>query len=256
MPTLRPTALAVELQHVTRTYGTGAETVHALNGVSLAFPSRTFTAVMGASGSGKSTLLQCAAGLDAPSDGTVMLGDTELTGLDENELTKLRRAKIGFVFQGFNLLPSLTVTHNVLLPMRLAGKRPQLRRAEELLNLVGLSGFGRRRPAQLSGGQQQRVAIARALITDPEVIFADEPTGALDPTTAEEILTLLRRAVDELGATVVMVTHDPSAAAYADRVVVLADGAIADQIDAPDAAGVASRLHELATAPRTPAVAS
>jgi putative ABC transport system ATP-binding protein len=157
---------------------------------------------------------------------------------------------VGFVFQGFNLLPSLTVLQNVQLPLRLAGKRPNRRQAEALLESVGLAGFGGRRPAQLSGGQQQRVAIARALITDPQVMFADEPTGALDPTTAREILALLRTAVDRLGATVVMVTHDPVAASYADRVVFLADGSIAEQFDGPDAATVARRLRELVAGSR------
>ncbi len=245
-----PAAIAVELRDVTRTYGDGPDAVHALDGVSLAFASRTFTAVMGASGSGKSTLLQSAAGLDVPTSGGVTLGGVELTSLNENELTKLRRADVGFVFQGFNLLESLTVLQNVQLPLRLAGKRPNRRKAEAMLERVGLAGHGDRRPAQLSGGQQQRVAIARALITDPEVIFADEPTGALDPSTAREILDLLRNAVDQFGATVVMVTHDPVAASYADRVVFLAGGSIAGQIDDPDAATVARRLRELVAASR------
>jgi putative ABC transport system ATP-binding protein len=242
--------VAVELGDVARTYGEGADAVHALDGVTLSFATRTFTAVMGASGSGKSTLLQSAAGLDAPTSGSVKLGGTELTTLKENDLTELRRADIGFVFQGFNLLPSLTVLQNVQLPLRLAGKRPKRRQAEAMLERVGLAGFGDRRPAQLSGGQQQRVAIARALISDPEVIFADEPTGALDPTTAREILGLLRSAVDQFGATVVMVTHDPVAASFADRVVFLGDGSIVDQLDDPDAATVARRLRELVAASR------
>jgi len=237
--------VAVELREVTRTYGSGAGSVRALDGVSIAFADRSFTAVMGASGSGKSTLLQCAAGLDSPTSGSIVLGGTELTSLNENELTALRRTDVGFVFQGFNLLPSLTVMQNVQLPLRLAGQRPNRRAAEATLERVGLSGLGRRRPAQLSGGQQQRVAIARALITDPEVIFADEPTGALDPTTAQEILDLLRNTVDHLRATVVMVTHDPVAASYADRVVFLAGGTIAGQLDHPDAATIARSLREL-----------
>ncbi len=240
---------AVELRGVTRTYGRGRDAVDALRDVSVRFPSRSFTAVMGASGSGKSTLLQCAAGLDAPTSGSVVLGGTEITSLKESRLTELRRAEIGFVFQSFNLLPSLTVLQNVLLPLRLAGQRPDRRRGEAMLERVGLAGYGRRRPAQLSGGQQQRVAIARALVTEPEVIFADEPTGALDTTTAEEILSLLRRAVDQLGATVVMVTHNPVAASFADRVVFLAGGTIAGQIDRPDATTVARQLGELVTAP-------
>ncbi len=256
-PDTDPAALvtvAVGLRDVTRTYGDDPNPVRALDNVSMSFASRTFTAVMGASGSGKSTLLQSAAGLDAPTSGSVTLGGTDLGSLSENKLTELRRADVGFVFQGFNLLPSLTVLQNVQLPLRLAGKRPDRRRAEAMLDSVGLSGLGGRRPAQLSGGQQQRVAIARALIADPEVIFADEPTGALDPTTAHEILGLLRRAVDQLGATVVMVTHDPVAASFADRVVFLDGGSIAGQLDHPDAATVARRLSELVT--RSQGVAS
>jgi putative ABC transport system ATP-binding protein len=242
--------VALELRDVARIYGEGDDAVHALDGVTLSFATGTFTAVMGASGSGKSTLLQSAAGLDAPTSGSVTLGGTELTNLEENDLTELRRADIGFVFQGFNLLPSLTALQNVQLPLRLAGKRPKRRQAEVMLERVGLAGFGDRRPAQLSGGQQQRVAIARALIGEPEVIFADEPTGALDPTTAREILDLLRSAVDRFGATVVMVTHDPVAASFADRVVFLGDGSIVDQLDDPDAATVARRLRELVGASR------
>lgn len=244
-----PSAVAVQLDDVTRTYGDGPEAVHALEHVSLSFATRTFTAVMGPSGSGKSTLLQSAAGLDVPTSGSVTLGGTEITSLTETELTKLRRTDVGFVFQGYNLLQSLTVLENIQLPQRLAGKRPNRRRSEEMLERVGLGGFGRRRPAEMSGGQQQRLAIARALITDPEVIFADEPTGALDTTTALEILDLLRNAVDQLGATVVMVTHDPVAASYADRVVFLAGGSIADQLERPDAASVARRLRELVPRP-------
>jgi putative ABC transport system ATP-binding protein len=240
-----PSGVVLELHEVTRIYGSGGEAVRALDGVSISFADRSFTAVMGASGSGKSTLLQCAAGLDAPTSGSVVLGGIQLASLNENELTGLRRADVGFVFQGFNLLPSLTVMQNVQLPLRLAGQRPDRRRADAALERVGLSGLGRRRPAQLSGGQQQRVAIARALITDPEVIFADEPTGALDPTTAQEILELLRSAVDHLGATVVMVTHDPVAASYADRVVFLGAGSIAGRLDRPDAATIARSLREL-----------
>ncbi|MEU8351727.1 ABC transporter ATP-binding protein, partial [Streptomyces sp. NPDC048845] len=188
--------LAVELRGVRRQYGRGAGAVHALAGVDLALPRGTFTAVMGPSGSGKSTFLQCAAGLDRPTSGSVYLGGTEITGMGENELTELRRSRIGFVFQAFNLLPSLTVEQNVLLPMRLAGERQDRRRADAVLAQVGLADKARRRPGELSGGQQQRVAVARALVTNPDVIFADEPTGALDTGTAAEILGLLRHAVD------------------------------------------------------------
>ena len=241
-------AAAVELRDVTKTYGRGDESVIGLDGVSESFRRGTFTAIMGASGSGKSTLLQSAAGLDRPTSGTVTLAGTNLNELSEDALTALRRAEIGFVFQGFNLMPSLTVLQNVLLPLRLAGQRPDHRRAEAMLERVGLSGFGHRHPSQLSGGQQQRVAIARALIADPEVVFADEPTGALDATTAEGILALLRGAVDHLGATVVMVTHDPVAAAAADRIVFLARGQIVGQLDHPDADLVARNLRELVAA--------
>ncbi|MFH8792581.1 ABC transporter ATP-binding protein [Streptomyces sp. NPDC017941] len=239
---------AVELGGVRRQYGRGSGAVHALRGIDLNLPRGSFTAVMGPSGSGKSTFLQCAAGLDRPTAGTVRLGGTEITGMSENKLTALRRTRLGFVFQAFNLLPSLTVEQNVLLPMRLAGHRPDRRKAAAVLARVGLGDKGGRRPGQLSGGQQQRVAIARALVTAPDVVFADEPTGALDTTTATEILNLLRSAVDGMGATVVMVTHDPAAAAHADRTLFLADGRIVDHLDRAPAARIADRMTTL-TAP-------
>ncbi|MGW3656876.1 ABC transporter ATP-binding protein [Streptomyces sp. NPDC005151] len=244
-----PSDLAVELRGVRRQYGRGGSAVHALRGIDLALPRASFTAVMGPSGSGKSTFLQCAAGLDRPTEGSVRLGGTEITGMSENKLTELRRTRLGFVFQAFNLLPSLTVEQNVVLPMRLAGERTgsarSRRAATEMLTQVGLGDKGARRPGQLSGGQQQRVAVARALVTRPDVVFADEPTGALDTTTAAEILALLRHAVDSLGATVVMVTHDPAAAAYADQVLFLADGAIADSLPRAGAAQIAARMTAL-----------
>ncbi|MFF7451142.1 MULTISPECIES: ATP-binding cassette domain-containing protein [unclassified Streptomyces] len=243
-----PRAWAVELRGVHRRYGRGRTAVHALRGVDLTLPPGTFTAVMGPSGSGKSTFLQCAAGLDRPTSGTVRLGGTEITGMKENKLTALRRTRLGFVFQAFNLLPSLTVEQNVALPTRLAGHRPDRRRTAEVLAQVGLTDKARRRPGHLSGGQQQRVAIARALVTRPDVIFADEPTGALDTTTAAEILGLLRRAVDEQGATVVMVTHDPTAAAWADRVLFLAAGDIVDHLDRATPERIAARMTALTTA--------
>ncbi|WP_329578758.1 ABC transporter ATP-binding protein [Kitasatospora sp. NBC_01250] len=239
---------AVEMRGVRRVYGRGDQAVQALRGVDLALPHGTFTAVMGPSGSGKSTFLQCAAGLDRADEGQVLLGGTELTGLSENRLTTLRRSRIGFVFQSFNLLPSLTVQQNVLLPQRLAGKRQDRRRAQELLARVGLGEHGRRRPGELSGGQQQRVAIARALITDPEVVFADEPTGALDSRTALEVLGLLRQAVDQFGATVVMVTHDAVAASQADQVLFLANGQLVDCLAQPDPGTVAARMLSLTAA--------
>ncbi|MDN3271138.1 ABC transporter ATP-binding protein [Streptomyces sp. MA15] len=234
--------LAVELRGVRRQYGRGAGAVQALAGVDLALPRGTFTAVMGPSGSGKSTFLQCAAGLDRPSAGSVRLGGTEITGMSENELTELRRSRLGFVFQAFNLLPSLTVEQNVLLPLRLAGRRQDRGRAARVLAQVGLADKARRRPGELSGGQQQRVAVARALVTGPDVVFADEPTGALDTGTAAEVLGLLRHAVDTLGATVVMVTHDPAAATWADRVLFLADGAFADDLERGSAERIAERM--------------
>ncbi|MER0244997.1 ABC transporter ATP-binding protein [Streptomyces sp. HSW2009] len=233
------------MRGVRRQYGRGSGTVHALRGIDLALPRGSFTAVMGPSGSGKSTFLQCAAGLDRPTEGSVRLGGTEITGMKENELTALRRSRLGFVFQAFNLLPSLTVEQNVLLPMRLAGRRPDRTAAARVLAQVGLDAHAGRRPGQLSGGQQQRVAIARALVTRPDVVFADEPTGALDTGTAAEVLALLRHAVDALAATVVMVTHDPTAASYADRVLFLADGAIADQLTRPSAEQIAARMTSL-----------
>ncbi|MBT2466708.1 ABC transporter ATP-binding protein [Streptomyces sp. ISL-66] len=243
---------AVELRGVRRRYGRGSAAVHALRGIDLSLPRGSFTAVMGPSGSGKSTFLQCAAGLDLPTEGSVRLGGTEITGMNENQLTQLRRGRLGFVFQAFNLLPSLTVEQNVLLPLRLAGGRAAAQgqeRAAELLARVGLEGKGRRRPAELSGGQQQRVAIARALVTRPDVVFADEPTGALDTTTAAEVLGLLRTAVDTLGATVVMVTHDPAAAAHADQVLFLADGLIADRLPRSSTATIAARMTGLTAGP-------
>ncbi|CAM5441102.1 ABC transporter ATP-binding protein [Streptomyces avidinii] len=251
-PAGRTSTPAVELRAVHRRYGRGPATVHALRGIDLSLPRAGFTAVMGPSGSGKSTFLQCAAGLDLPTEGSVRLGGTEITGMSENELTRLRRGRLGFVFQAFNLLPSLTVEQNVLLPLRLAGGRAAAQgqeRAAELLARVGLEGKGRRRPAELSGGQQQRVAIARALVTRPDVIFADEPTGALDTATAAEVLGLLRSAVDTLGATVVMVTHDPAAAARADQVLFLADGLIADRLPRGSTATIAARMTALTAGP-------
>ncbi|MEV3898566.1 ABC transporter ATP-binding protein [Streptomyces anulatus] len=237
--------LAVELRGVRRQYGRGAGAVHALAGVDLALPRGTFTAIMGPSGSGKSTFLQCAAGLDRPSAGSVRLGGTEITGMNENELTELRRSRLGFVFQDFNLLPSLTVEQNVLLPLRLDGKRQDRRRAAAVLAQVGLADKARRRPGELSGGQQQRVAVARALVTGPDVVFADEPTGALDTGTAAEVLGLLRHAVDTAGATVVMVTHDPAAAVWADRVLFLADGVFAGGLERGSAERIAEHMRVL-----------
>ena len=244
-PRTSASAPAVALRDVRKVYGRGDAQVVALDGVSIQLATGSFTAVMGPSGSGKSTFLNVAAGLDRPSAGTVTLGDTELADLSERRLTVLRRERIGFVFQAFNLLPSLTVAQNISLPLRLDGHRPRRSAVREVAARVGLEQRLRHRPSQLSGGQQQRVAIARALVTRPEVVFADEPTGALDTRTGHEVLALLREIVDNDGRTVVMVTHDPSAAAWADRVVLLADGRLAGTLDGPSADEVAERLAHL-----------
>ncbi|WP_049578443.1 ABC transporter ATP-binding protein [Streptomyces sp. SBT349] len=245
-PPAPTSAHAVRLDAVTKVYGRrGHGGTVALDGVSAAIPHGTFTAVMGPSGSGKSTFLHCAAGLDRVTSGATWIGDTELGGMNETELTRLRRRRVGFVFQSFNLVPSLTVRHNVALPLRLAGERTGKRRLAEILERVGLAGRADARPAELSGGQQQRVAIARALITRPDVVFGDEPTGALDTVTAEEILTLLRDCVDRGGQTVVMVTHDPVAASHADTVLFLADGRIVDEMAGSTAERVADRMTHL-----------
>ncbi|MBC9727074.1 ABC transporter ATP-binding protein [Streptomyces sp. TRM68367] len=220
----------VQLWSVTKQYGSGAQTVTALDNVTTTFARGTFTAVMGPSGSGKSTLLHCAAGLDRVSDGKVIIDDSDLGDLDETALTLLRRDRVGFVFQAFNLVSALTAEQNVALPLRLAGRRPQRSALIAALTEVGLGHRGGHRPSELSGGEQQRVAIARALITQPAVLFADEPTGALDTKTSREVLALLRGVVDRHQQTVVMVTHDPAAATYADRVLLLADGRIVDEL--------------------------
>ncbi|MET0418138.1 MAG: ABC transporter ATP-binding protein [Actinoplanes sp.] len=232
---------AIRVEGLTRTYGR----VHALAGVDVSFGRGTFTAVMGPSGSGKSTLLQTAAGLDRPTAGRVWLGDTELSRLNETKLTVLRRSRIGFVFQAFNLIGALTVEENILLPLRLAGAAPDRQWLAQVIDRVGLGDRLTHRPAQLSGGQQQRVAIARALATRPDVIFCDEPTGALDTQTAAEVLGLLRAVVDDHGQTVVMVTHDPVAASYADRVLVLADGRIVTDLPQIGADRIAEQLAAL-----------
>jgi putative ABC transport system ATP-binding protein len=244
-PPPRSSVAAVALRNVSKIYGRGEGTVVALDDVSAALPSGSFTAIMGPSGSGKSTFLNVAAGLDRPTSGSVVLGDTSLEQLSEQRLTILRRERVGFVFQAFNLLPSLTVAQNIALPLRLGGKRPRQSAVREIAARVGLDKRLRDRPSQLSGGQQQRVAIARALITRPAVVFADEPTGALDTRTGHEVLALLREVVDRDGHTVVMVTHDPVAAAYADRVLLLADGRVAGTLNAPNANEVAERLAHL-----------
>jgi putative ABC transport system ATP-binding protein len=238
-------ASAIALRDVRKVHGQGDGSVVALDGVSVGLAQGSFTAVMGPSGSGKSTFLNVAAGLDRPTSGTVMLGDTDLSGLSERRLTLMRRERIGFVFQAFNLMPSLTVAQNIALPLRLDGRRPRRSQVREVAARVGLDDRLRHRPSQLSGGQQQRVAIARALVTRPEVVFADEPTGALDRRTGRDVLALLREVVDADGHTVVMVTHDPVAAAHADRVILIADGQIAGTLEAPSADEVAEQLAHL-----------
>ncbi|MET9896829.1 ABC transporter ATP-binding protein [Streptomyces sp. NPDC006465] len=251
---------AVRLESLSKTYGSGSGAVSALRDVGLSFPRGSFTAVMGPSGSGKSTLLQCAAGLDRPTSGRVFIDGTDIGGLNETRLTEFRRESTGFVFQAFNLLPSLTAAQNVGLPLRLAGRKPGRRTVLNALAQVGLEDQAGKRPSQLSGGQQQRVAVARALVTRPAVLFADEPTGALDITTGRELLEVLRKLVGtpvtgERGVddpepdqptTIVMVTHDPNVAAYADRVVFLADGALVGELKDPTAEAVAARMTDLA----------
>jgi putative ABC transport system ATP-binding protein len=238
-------AVAVLVESVTKRYGIGPSTITALDNVSLSFPVGSFTAVMGPSGSGKSTLLQCAAGLDRPNSGRVSIGEVELSGLGETALTRLRRDRVGFVFQSFNLMPSLTAAQNVELPLRLAGRKVDQQAILAALATVGLADRATHRPSELSGGQQQRVAIARALVTSPQVLFADEPTGALDTKTSRDVLDLLRAMVTERGQTVIMVTHDPMAAASADRVIFLADGRIADTVESPTAEAVAAHMTRL-----------
>ncbi|MFI6656598.1 ABC transporter ATP-binding protein [Streptomyces sp. NPDC050523] len=240
-----PAAEALRLVKVSKTYGSDDGAVKALDGVTLGLGRGTFTAVMGPSGSGKSTLLQCAAGLDRPDSGIVRVDGTELTGDGEAELTRFRRGRVGFVFQQYNLLETLTVAQNTVLPLKLAGRRVDRGRAREILTQVGLGDRLGHRPDQLSGGQRQRVAIARALVTEPRVIFADEPTGALDTRSARDVLRLLQEAVRVHGRTVVMVTHDPVAASYADAVLFLADGRLVGRMDAPAADAVAERLAHL-----------
>ncbi|GAB3456907.1 ABC transporter ATP-binding protein [Actinophytocola sediminis] len=239
------TTAAVSLTDVAKVYGAGPGAVTALGGVTISLSRGTFTAIMGPSGSGKSTFLHCAAGLDRPTSGVVRLGDLDLTGMRERELTEVRRSRVGFVFQAYNLVPSLTVRQNIELPLLLGAGTPEPGWLEHVVTTVGLADRLAHRPAELSGGQQQRVAIARALITRPDVVFADEPTGALDTRTGRQVLELLRTVVRSTGQTVLMVTHDPAAASFADRVVFLADGQLAGSLEAPTAAAVAERMTGL-----------
>ncbi|MEU7873357.1 ABC transporter ATP-binding protein [Dactylosporangium sp. NPDC049140] len=240
-----PRRWAVRTTDLVKVYGSGDTEVRALDGVSVRFERGRFTAIMGPSGSGKSTLMHCAAGLDAVTGGTVCIGDTELGGLSDRALTRLRRVSVGFVFQSFNLLPTLTAEQNIRLPLDLAGVRADAAWFAHIVEVLGLADRLRHTPSQLSGGQQQRVACARALLPRPDVVFADEPTGNLDSRSGAELLDLLRRSVHELGQTVVMVTHDPVAAGHADRALLLADGRLAADLADPTADAVLDQLKRL-----------
>jgi putative ABC transport system ATP-binding protein len=242
----RPSATAaVQARGVVKIYGRGDTAVRALDGADLTIPAGQFTAVMGPSGSGKSTLMHALAGLDTIDAGQILLGGTDLSALNERQRTLLRRDRIGFVFQSFNLVPTLTAAENIALPLTLAGRRPEPAWTDRLVTTLGLTGRLHHRPAQLSGGQQQRVAVARALVARPQTVFADEPTGNLDSRSGAALLDFLRHAARDLGQAVVMVTHDPHAASYADRVVLLADGRVADELAEPTVAGVLSRMAGL-----------
>jgi putative ABC transport system ATP-binding protein len=238
-------AAAARAVEATKVYGSGDTAVVALDEVTVEFPAGRFTAIMGPSGSGKSTLRHCVAGLDSLTEGRVFVGEVDLGTLSDKELTVLRREQIGFVFQAFNLVPTLTARENVVLPMTLAGRGTDRAWLDEVIATVGLGDRLTHRPAELSGGQQQRVAVARALASQPRIIFADEPTGNVDSRSGGEILGFLRRAVDEMGQTIVMVTHDPIAASYADRALFLADGRIVDHLDDPTATAVLDRIKSL-----------
>jgi len=243
----RPTGhrAAIRAHQLRKVYGAGDTAVAALDGVTVDFGVGRFTAIMGPSGSGKSTLMHCLAGLDTPTSGQVLLGETELTGLPDAELTRVRRDRVGFVFQSFNLLPTMTARDNILLPLELGNRKPDAVWLGVLVDVLGLGNRLTHRPSELSGGQQQRVAVARALVSRPEVVFADEPTGNLDSRSGAEVLGFLRRSVREFGQTAVMVTHDPLAASYADRVVMLADGKLAGELDQPTPESVLDAIHSL-----------
>ncbi|MCC5574035.1 ABC transporter ATP-binding protein [Microtetraspora sp. AC03309] len=236
---------AVTARGLTKVYGQGDAAVHALRGIEVGFATGAFTAIMGPSGSGKSTLMHCLAGLDTVSGGEIHIGDVEITKLTDKQLTLLRRERIGFVFQAFNLLPTLTAEQNIRLPLEIAGRQADQVLFDRVIDTVGLGDRLGHRPTQLSGGQQQRVAVARALISKPQVIFADEPTGNLDSRSGAEVLSFLRRSVRELGQTIVMVTHDPVAASYADRVIFLRDGLLVNELHHPTAQTVLDTLLKL-----------
>ncbi|KOX33218.1 peptide ABC transporter ATP-binding protein [Saccharothrix sp. NRRL B-16348] len=239
------TRTAVAAANLVKVYGKGDTAVRALDGVSVSFAAGRFTAIMGPSGSGKSTLMHCLAGLDNVDGGSVDIGGTEITSLGDKELTRLRRDRVGFVFQAFNLLPTLTAEANILLGLELAGRKPDREWFDTIVDVLGLRDRLKHKPTELSGGQQQRVACARALVARPDVVFADEPTGNLDSRSGAEVLDFLRMSVRKLGQTVIMVTHDPVAASYADRVVLMADGRLAGEIDSPTADSVLSALKHL-----------
>jgi putative ABC transport system ATP-binding protein len=244
-PAVVSPALAVRALRVSKVYGSDATAVRALDDLSIEVPEAGFTAIMGPSGSGKSTLLHCLAGLDQPTAGQIFLGDVEITARSENELTLIRRDEIGFVFQAFNLIPMLDAAENITLPLSLAGRTADQAWLNRVIKTVRLGDRLDHRPDQLSGGEQQRVAVARALVTKPKVIFADEPTGNLDSRSGAEILAFMREAVDDLGQTVVMVSHDPVAASYADRAVFLADGRIVDEMTQPTPEAILDRMKQL-----------
>jgi putative ABC transport system ATP-binding protein len=241
----RTRTIAARAVDVWKTYGSGEARVVALHGVDVELERGQFTAIMGPSGSGKSTLMHCLAGLDSVTRGEVFIGDTRLTGLSDGGLTTLRRTKVGFIFQQFNLLPTLTAEENILLPLAIAGRKPDRAWFDTVVDTVGLRDRLKHRPSQLSGGQQQRVACARALISRPDIIFADEPTGNLDSRAGADVLAFLRDSVSQHGQTIVMVTHDPVAASYADRVIFLADGHLVDELRQPTADAVLDRLKTI-----------
>ena len=243
-PTAALPSIAARTAAATKVYGSGTTSVTALRGIDAEFGAGRLTAIMGPSGSGKSTLMHCVAGLDSLTSGQVFIGDTDLTTLSEKALTKLRRDQIGFVFQAFNLIPTLTAIENITLPVALAGRDPDQEWVDEVVRIVGLGDRLSHRPSELSGGQQQRVAVARALASRPEIVFADEPTGNLDSSTSAEILTFMRGAVDDLGQTIVMVTHDPLTASYAQRILFLEDGSIVDEMTDPTGERVLDRMKK------------
>jgi putative ABC transport system ATP-binding protein len=251
-----PAPPAAQMVDAVKVFGGEDTSVRALDGVTLGFEQGRYTAIMGPSGSGKSTLLHCAAGLDALTSGSALIGEVGLGSLDDRRLTRLRRDRIGFVFQAFNLMPTLTAAENITLPLALAGRRPDAEWFDRVVDVVGLRPRLRHRPAQLSGGEQQRVAAARALVSRPEIIFADEPTGSLDSRAGTALLAFLRQAVDEFGQTIVMVTHDPAAAAWADRVVFLADGRVVGELSNPTSEAILDHMKRLGDVASSSAVAT